>query len=309
MIYIDMNGRCGNQFFQYAFARKLSMLNGNMPITVDFFHVERWKEKTGFNDFCDQLCDFNTLPYTSVMGNGDSLKDFGTKKQIKIRNQYAKIRSVSARLKLSAPSNMWQAHLQKNGVYRDDEYKIVPRKCNSKDIFVRGYFEDPAYFDDMHRELMEEFTPVQPPKAKNAELYDIINNRNSVCVSFRVWTGVSAKTRNVCTLQYYNDAIALMKELHPDATFIVFSNDVEWVKNNYKFPGDTYYEDGTDEIWEKLRLMYSCKHFIMSTSTFCWWAQYLCRNEQKTVIAPDRWNNEKNGSRLLMSDWKAIHVE
>ena len=38
MIYVEMNGRCGNQLFDYSFARKMSiLLNDN--ITLNFYHV------------------------------------------------------------------------------------------------------------------------------------------------------------------------------------------------------------------------------------------------------------------------------
>ena len=312
MIYIDMNGRCGNQFFQYAFAKKLSILNSNMPMTIDFFHVDRWRKKTGFSDYSDQLKFFNITPFTELIETGDTLAKYGSAKDNKRRRDYGKARTLSKKTGLPIFANLWQASMQKHGIYRDDQYKIKPRKCDGENIFIKGYFEDPAYFDDMKDVLYAEFTPKNPPKEKNKELYDIINNRESVCVSFRVWNDIAddeeeTKARSVCDEKYYKAALDKMKELHPDAVFIVFSNDVSWVRENFEFPGSVYFEDGTDEIWEKIRMMYSCKHFIMSTSTFCWWAQYLCRNKQKTVISPDHWtNDDKRPSKLLMDEWIKI---
>lgn len=314
MIYIDMNGRCGNQMFQYAFARKLSLLNGNMPMHIDFFHVERWRKKTGFSDYSNQLVFFQTIPFESKIGDGDCLSKYGTKVQIMLRRLYPKARAASIRIGRPFFANHWQSVMQKFGVYRDDEFRITPRKSKAKNILIKGYFEDPSYFADMHDLLVKEFTPIAPPKEKNRQLYDVINNRESVCVSFRVWNDISddakeTAARSVCDAGYYSAALEKMKELHPNAVFIVFSNDVNWVRSNFVFPGDVFFEDGTDEIWEKMRMMYSCKHFIMSTSTFCWWAQYLCRNEKKTVISPDRWTNDNNRpSKLLQDEWIKIPV-
>lgn len=307
LIYIDMNGRCGNQFFQYAFARKLSMMNGNMPMQIDFHNVERWRRKTGFDSYRNELSDFCTIPFQAVMESGDSLSAYGTEHQKRIRRMYAKIRAAQTHLKKLRLADKWQDYMQKHGVYRDDEFVIIPQKCKSEDIFVRGYFEDPSYFADMRDLLIREFTPKQPPKEKNKALYTIIEERESVCVSFRVWNDIQddkkeLNARDVCSQQYYTEAVAKMKELHPNACFIVFSNNIEWVRKNFDFPGDVYYEEGSDEVWEKIRMMYSCKHFIMSTSTFCWWAQYLCRNEQKSVIAPDRWTNDDDRVCRLMED-------
>lgn len=85
----------------------------------------------------------------------------------------------------------------------------------------------------------------------------------------------------------------------PNAKFFVFSNDVEWLKKNVDFKHTVAFENGCDPVWEKLRLMYSCKHFVISNSTFSWWAQYLSSNKEKIVVAPDRWYNSEIKSDLL----------
>ncbi|MFR5684323.1 MAG: hypothetical protein ACLUD1_09830 [Clostridia bacterium] len=47
----------------------------------------------------------------------------------------------------------------------------------------------------------------------------------------------------------------------------------------------------------------------MSNSSFSWWAQYLAKNENKIVIAPDAWftNGDKNG--LYIDDWILIPTQ
>ena len=311
MLYLDINGRCGNQMFQYAFARKLMILNGVDKLHIDFFHVERWKQKANGNDtYSDQLKFLNTITYNSNVSNGNSILLFGSKRQKSLFKKYPTIRKLSRHFKRLNILAKYQKKLHVNGIYKEDEVPINLVKSKTRDIYARGYFENPDYFDDIKEILFNEFTPKFPRKEKNKELYSIIDNKESVCVSFRVWNEIKydenfMKEHNICSKEYYIKAINKMHELHPNAHFIIFSNDVDWVKQNIKIDYPVSFEDGNDEIWEKLRMMYSCKHFIMSNSTFCWWAQYLCRNENKTVISPDKWC--ANGkSNLLMDDWIKI---
>ena len=56
--------------------------------------------------------------------------------------------------------------------------------------------------------------------------------------------------------------------------------------------------------YETLRLMYLCKHFVMSNSSFSWWAQYLSDNPDKIVIAPEYWLPEnKENKSMYLDNW------
>lgn len=46
-----------------------------------------------------------------------------------------------------------------------------------------------------------------------------------------------------------------------------FLDDINRVKENIHIDGKVYYESENDPVWEKLRLMSECKHFVISNST------------------------------------------
>ena len=111
------------------------------------------------------------------------------------------------------------------------------------------------------------------------------------------------KRHYVCTEEYFSKAIEEINQRVEKPRFVFFSDDIEWVKNNIPAPKDSLYEDGTDPVWEKLRLMSSCKHFIISNSTFSWWSQYLSENDKKVVIAPSKWSNFGYNPDIYQDNW------
>lgn len=76
---------------------------------------------------------------------------------------------------------------------------------------------------------------------------------------------------------YYQKAIAMF----PNDKFLVFSDDIEWCKQQAMFQGCSFSE-GQDEIAD-MNLLASCKAVIMANSSFSWWAGYLSKGK---VIAP-----------------------
>jgi hypothetical protein len=108
---------------------------------------------------------------------------------------------------------------------------------------------------------------------------------------------------------YYQQAISKMLEKNPNAVFYFFSDDMEWVKKNLQVEKAVYVSNILSKThFEDFWLMSQCKHHIIANSSFSWWAAWLNKNENKMVIAPNRWFNEKDADTkdLLLNKWIKI---
>lgn len=180
----------------------------------------------------------------------------------------------------------------------------LPEKLNN--VFVWGSFEHVRFSAGMREILRWEFTPRHAPLSENSALYDAIRSDSSVCLAVRrgdFMTDENRRTFYVCDLLYFQRAVDYIQAHVKNPVFVVFSNDIEWVKANLNISGVVYYESGKDPVWETFRLMSACRHFIISNSTLHWWAQYMGEAKDKIVVAPDRWYNAKGWTEHLMLDY------
>lgn len=317
MISVYFSGRTGNQMFQYAFVRKLYELRGCKDKLAFNFGLVNSSGKAE-DGFVDTFKDFNVLEHT--VDNRNLMMRYSSPKQFALWLAY----QVDSRIKKhdDADRDRWFRRFTHNGLlftsYVDNDYKAlyeIPKEklLGMKNIVVYGKFENPKFFDDIKPLLQQEFTPIYSERKENKELYEVIRSTNSVCISIRRGDYLSNRFKKdffVCDNKYFSKAFEEITRQVQSPTFIFFSDDIKWVKENIKVNVPSYYESGNDPIWEKVRLMSSCKHFIISNSTFSWWVQYLSRNPNKVVISPDRWYNnpEMNiQARLLMPEFVRIN--
>lgn len=308
MIYVYMRGRLGNQLFQYAFARVLQKYNPEQQICYLFNDVYSQGEiKDGWEN---SLKYFNTV---DVVESENSKIKLGIIAKLIMKlywKNYPHTQSIEDKHRYQMK---WIKYMEKVGLYYLDlGYYPFPKKCK-KNIIVSGNFESEKYFSEIKEQLMQEITPRTALKGKNLELMNLILEKNSVCISVRrgdfVDDSDNSKLLNVCTKHYFVNAINRVKELVEYPVLFFFSDDIAWAKENLKFDVESYFEDGTDPVWEKLRLMYSCKHFIISNSTFSWWAQYLGKNPEKIVIAPSKWYNSEYVPDIIQREWEFVEVD
>jgi hypothetical protein len=142
-----------------------------------------------------------------------------------------------------------------------------------------------------------------------------IENNNSVSIHVRRGDFFKNKKRiqrygNICTNSYYKKAINIIKHKINDPIFLVFSDDIDWAKQNFTGSNFIFVDwNKGKSSYRDMHLMSLCKHNIIANSTFSWWGSWLNNNENKVVISPSKMNNKhKDFSQLFPEKWVRIKV-
>ena len=202
-------------------------------------------------------------------------------------------KNMSSFFKHKVSNNLSNLKIEERYSELDYTYNKIPNKTN---VCLSGYFQSEKYFKQYENLIREYFEPNDQVKNKLLAKYGNLLNRETCAIHVRRGDYVNNQYHNVCDLEYYNKAIIKMKELKHIDNFMVFSDDINWCKQNLK--GLTYIEGNLDI--EDIFLMSMCNNFIISNSSFSWWGSWLSTNENKTIISPSKWfgkastNNDKD---------------
>lgn len=308
MIHVYIRGgRLGNQLFQYAFVRYLQKYNPDQKVCYHFDEV--YNAGRAENGYVNSLKNFNVKDV-----NENNVKPNLTIIQRLLLNIYWRLYPHNKNeYKRNHFQRKWLPIMDFfNLKYLDIGYYRFRHKVKG-DVIVSGCFESERYFIDIKDELLLELLPIQPISDKNISLLELMRNTNSVMMSIRRGDFVEdpkfSHMHDVCSKKYYERAWEYIRGRIDNPVLFIFSNDIEWAKKNLNFGVKTYFESGNDPSWEILELMSNCKYYIISNSTFNWWAQYKCTYKNKIVCAPSRWWNSPLKSELYMKNWVLIDVD
>ncbi len=144
--------------------------------------------------------------------------------------------------------------------------------------------------------------------AKNVDALTEIKKNLSVSVHVRRGDFLDSNNYNkfgaVCTLNYFVEAIKKMKTLTKEPHFFFFTNDVEWVKNNFNQPDFTVVNINTaNDSWKDMFLISNCSHHINSNGSFSWWSSWLNKKKNKIVIVPKNFMVDKYFEDVYPETW------
>lgn len=279
MIAVKLMGGLGNQMFQYALGRKIS-LEQNATLKLDLSFLSR--------------------------------RDMGPK--FVYRDYDLDIFTIEPDLELTDSAKTLTIH-QPYFHYAPEIVTVAKNILRSgKTVVLEGYWQTPKYFEPYEQQLRSDFefrNKVKEAKEFHIlELLGLIESSNSVMVNIRRTDYLNTNFHGVMGVEYVNQASQIISEKVQNSKHFVFSDDVEWCKANIHLPNSAFIDHSYagKKFEYYMQLMKACKHFIIPNSTFAWWTAWLNTSPEKIVIAPKKWFNDPtlNTTDLIPSDWILI---
>jgi hypothetical protein len=189
-----------------------------------------------------------------------------------------------------------------------EDHAVIPRGK----LWLRGYWQQARLAGRVREELLCDFAFTEPTDERNLELLRRIDASHSVSVHVRGGDYLEPRQRisfgNLCTPEYYRQAIDRIRATVDHPRFFVFSNEPEWARKVLGDGGEMVYVSHNTgmESYRDMQLMSRCRHHIVANSSFSWWGAWLDPRADKQVYAPAKWihNHGENFTDLILpGDW------
>jgi glycosyl transferase family 11 len=193
-------------------------------------------------------------------------------------------------------------------IARDKNKAFQPSTLKHKSpSIIDGYWQSEKYFVGIEDVIREEIK-IRPEHLSDDYHKVLAKLKEGSFVSLHVRRGDYVKVgAPLASIHYYEEAIEKINKMAKKVQFLVFSDDIGWVKENLKidFPVVWMENDLVLKDFESLQLMSKCSHHIIGNSTYSWWGAWLNPNKNKTVMYPKIARTHLNVD-LMTPEWVGI---
>jgi hypothetical protein len=276
MIVVKLQGGLGNQMFQYAAGKSLSLKWGK-PLFLDISVVDAYTPNVDKRQYALPIFEKINTPLSSSFFSGSFFMPH------RWDNRIRKILGGPLRKVLNENTHS----------FNESFNTIQPP------VLIDGYWQSEKYFKPYEAAIRNdfEFPPLLSTDA-NREIMQDMESHVAVSVHVRrgdyVKYGTENKFFGLCEVPYYQQAIDWLLSRKTGLKFYFFSEDADWVEANLMRPGlNAAIVKGNlhEDSWKDMFLMSRCQHHILANSSFSWWGAWLNPSKEKTVIVPSKWFN------------------
>ena len=286
-VTVGLSGGLGNQMFQYAAGRALSLRLG-VPLHLDLSWFFGRKDRR-----------YALAPF--------AISGVPRKRNLLLPNLLKSWESKVARR--YATKRMGVPIFRERHFHFDSAFKRL-----SAPVYLEGYWQSELYFLETRDALLREFSLREHPPEACLLLAERIASNEAICVHVRrgdyVSDRVTAGVHGLCTMEYYEQAIPLAAQGLENPHCFVFSDDPAWVRSHFvsEIPMTVVDANSATEAHWDLHLMSQCRHFVIANSSLSWWGAWLCAEATKRVVAPARWfQSSRNDTRdLIPESWRKV---
>lgn len=282
-ICVVLSGGLGNQLFQYAAARSISLAtNSLLSIDIHSGFARDFQYKRKFLLF-RILKKYTKASFIQTL----SISLF------KFHNKILKKESMFHYKRI------YGDFFYENNFNYHDEVKFDDSPCK----YMIGYWQSPKYFDADAELLQLELMPRTPRDQKFVELDLLISQSESVALGIRLYEesknpadhALHGKVKSVDDI---NRAIDRLRSIRPTARFFVFSTHRSEHLSKLNLPVNTVFvtpDDGYSDAVDCLWLLTRCRHHIFTNSSYYWWGAWLSHaihdKDEQLIYAADNFIN------------------
>jgi len=285
MIVVKLIGGLGNQLFQYAIGRQISL-----------YHEVKLKVDIG--DLLDRT------PRKNFTFRDFELEHFNCKIETITRTELLFFKWIHWLLSKIGLNNFYWKETNFN--YDD---RFLSSSCKS--MYLEGFWQSEKYFSSIRHIILNDLKIIKG-LSEYTQLWELrIKESTSISVHIRrgdyIYNISANEFHGICSLEYYYNCIKIINAKFKNCSFFFFSDDIEWVKIKFSNLENAHFITSNSNK-EDLYLMSLCKHNIIANSSFSWWGAWLNTNENKLVFAPKKWFNDDSidTSDLIPNSWKRI---
>jgi len=288
-IILHLKGGLGNQLFQYAAGRDLSLRLG-VPLWLELSGLENTNRNYRLGEYAVAA---------NIVETQTALRWIGSDwKQPLIFKAMQKLRPYYRRAFFRPATFAFDVNIR----------RVRPP------VMLDGYFQSPRYFEDHWHQIATELTLSKPlPDSTERMRNHICACENAVGVHIRRGDYVTdpqvQQFHGICGLDYYTRGIEKIAAMTMEPTFFVFSDDLDWAKKNLitSYPLVFVDSHGAESDYIDLYLLSQCAHFVLANSSFSWWGAWMAQRRGK-VVAPGRWflAPHLQTHDLILNDWMKL---
>lgn len=289
MIVVNLMGGLGNQMFQYALGRQLSVLN-QTELLLD--------------------CTFLNAAATQHIKREYELDIFPVKARIATAKELRPYQQLQHNRLIRSLQRVFPS-LFSHYLISEKTHAFDPSILTGPDdSWLNGFWQTENYFLQIEEHIRADFEFQPPLSGLNKQLAEKISSCDSLSIHVRRGDYTNPETlafHGICSPEYYYKAVELISKRTTIQQLFIFSDEPDWVKQHLKFQiPATYISHNTGKnSFEDMRLMSLCKHNIIANSSFSWWGAWLNKHAHKMVVAPRDWisNKQVDTRDVLPLNW------